>query len=44
MNALDRYRIAYEPAICYSGFREGQVPGQSYPTYDQIKEVIENVS
>ncbi len=38
MNALDRYQIAYEPAICYSGFREGQVPGQSYPTYEQIKE------
>ena len=25
-------------AVCYSGFREGQTPGVSYPTYDQIKE------
>ncbi|MGQ1787666.1 MULTISPECIES: glycoside hydrolase family 17 protein [unclassified Saccharicrinis] len=25
-------------AICYSGFREGQAPGDIYPSYDQIKE------
>lgn len=25
-------------AICYSGFREGQNPGGSYPSYDEIKE------
>ena len=24
--------------MCYSGFREGQTPGISYPTYDQVKE------
>ena len=26
------------PAVCYSGFREGQRPGGIYPTYAQIKE------
>lgn len=25
-------------AICYSGFREGQQPGGTYPNYEQIKE------
>lgn len=25
-------------AICYSGYREGQQPGVSYPSYDQVKE------
>jgi exo-beta-1,3-glucanase (GH17 family) len=34
-NALD-----LEPgwAICYSGFRDGQYPGGSYPDYGQVKE------
>jgi hypothetical protein len=25
-------------AICYSGFREGQRPGDVFPTYEEIKE------
>ena len=25
-------------AVCYSGFREGQRPGDVYPTYEQVKE------
>ncbi len=25
-------------AVCYSGFRHGQVPGGEYPTYEQVKE------
>ena len=25
-------------AICYSGFREGQRPGDVFPGYDEIKE------
>jgi len=25
-------------AICYSGFREGQHPGGTYPSYEQVKE------
>jgi len=30
--------ISSGSAVCYSGFREGQTPGISYPTYDQVKE------
>ena len=32
--------LGIEPgrAICYSGFREGQVPGQNYPSYEEVKE------
>lgn len=26
------------PAICYSGYRAGQSPGEVYPTYRQVKE------
>ncbi|MGB1349365.1 MAG: glycosyl hydrolase family 17 protein [Flavobacteriaceae bacterium] len=25
-------------AVCYSGYREGQKPGDSYPSYEQVKE------
>ena len=25
-------------AVCYSGFREGQRPGDVYPSYEQVKE------
>ncbi|MFK7969679.1 MAG: glycosyl hydrolase [Bacteroidia bacterium] len=28
----------YGSAICYSGFREGQHPGGTHPSYEQIKE------
>ncbi|MEM1319258.1 MAG: glycosyl hydrolase family 17 protein [Bacteroidota bacterium] len=28
----------HAPAICYSGYREGQQPGGPYPSYEQIKE------
>ena len=33
-------KIKIEPgkAICYSGFREGQMPGGVIPTYEEIKE------
>lgn len=31
--------LSYEPAICYSGFRENQSPDlQIYPSYEQVKE------
>jgi len=30
--------IAPGKAICYSGFREGQMPGGEVPTYEEIKE------
>ena len=38
MNTFKALGIEPGRAICYSGFREGQVPGQSYPTYDEVKE------
>jgi len=37
-------KLNYGNAICYSGYREGQVPGQVYPTYNEIKEDLEILS
>lgn len=36
--------ITKGPAVCYSGFREGQCPGQKYPSYQEVKEDLEIVS
>ena len=36
--------LEYGNAICYSGYREGQVPGQVYPSYDEIKEDLQILS
>lgn len=30
--------LKFGQAICYSGFRHGQRPGDVYPTYEQVKE------
>ena len=30
--------ISNKTAICYSGFRDGQRPGEKYPSYDEVKE------
>jgi len=38
MNTFKALNIEPARAICYSGFREGQHPGGSYPTYEQVKE------
>lgn len=38
MNFFDQFGIAPAKAICYSGFRDGQGPGQIYPSYEQIKQ------
>ncbi len=38
MNVFDHFGWVKGPAICYSGFREGQEPGKKYPTYEQVKE------
>lgn len=38
MNKGKELPFPYGRAICYSGFREGQHPGGTYPSYDQIKE------
>jgi len=33
-----KMNLEYGNAICYSGYREGQCPGVSYPSYEEIKE------
>ncbi|MFM9944404.1 MAG: glycosyl hydrolase family 17 protein [Bacteroidia bacterium] len=33
-----QFNLPYAKAICYSGFRTGQQPGGSVPTYEQVKE------
>jgi len=38
MQSSSRYKIQFEPAICYSGFRAGQAPGHAFPSYDEVKE------
>ena len=38
MNYTDVLNISAGNAICYSGYREGQLPGHSYPSYEQVKE------
>ncbi len=38
MNVFEHFGWKPGRAICYSGFRDGQRPGESYPSYDQIKE------
>ncbi len=38
MDTFKRLGIPPAAGICYSGFRDGQYPGGSYPTYDQVLE------
>lgn len=38
MNIFDIIGIKPGKGICYSGFREEQRPGHSYPSYEQVKE------
>ena len=35
-----KMNLEYGNAICYSGYREGQCPGVSYPSYEEIKEEL----
>ena len=37
-------KMKHGNAICYSGYREGQIPGQVYPSYAEIKEDLEILS
>ena len=37
-------QLEHSNAICYSGYREGQVPGQVYPSYDEVKEDLQILS
>ena len=38
MNYSEILAIPKGRAVCYSGYRKGQRPGQSYPSYDDVKE------
>ncbi|MCU0388514.1 MAG: hypothetical protein MUE71_07905 [Chitinophagaceae bacterium] len=38
MNVFKHFGWQKARAICYSGFREGQRPGDKYPSYEQVKE------
>jgi exo-beta-1,3-glucanase (GH17 family) len=38
MKKAKQLPFPYDTAICYSGFREGQHPGDKHPSYEQIKE------
>ncbi len=38
MKYTEELQIESGKAICYSGFREGQMPGGKVPTYEEIKE------
>lgn len=38
MNTFKKLGIPFGRAICYSGFREGQHPGGTYPLYEQVRE------
>jgi len=38
MHFFERFAVPYHAGICYSGFRDGQAPGQSYPSYEEVKE------
>lgn len=38
VNVFEKLQLEPGRAICYSGFREGQHPGNIYPTYDEIRE------
>lgn len=41
MNTFEKMGLPPGRAICYSGFREGQRPGDQYPSYEQVKEDLE---
>jgi len=38
MNIFNQLNLESGKAICYSGFRDGQRPGDIYPSYEQVKE------
>jgi exo-beta-1,3-glucanase (GH17 family) len=38
MKVFRKLKIDPGPAICYSGFRQGQNPGGIYPAYEEVKE------
>ena len=38
MNSFKKIGIEPGPAICYSGYRNGQQPGKKLPAYEEVKE------
>lgn len=38
MNYAELFSLKAAPAVCYSGYRNGQSPGGVYPSYNQVKE------
>jgi exo-beta-1,3-glucanase (GH17 family) len=36
-------KIPKGPAVCYSGYRQGQYPGGKFPSYEQVKEDLKIV-
>lgn len=39
MSRYEKLNIPYAPAICYSGYRDGQSPDEAlYPSYQEVKE------
>lgn len=38
MTTFERLRLPPGRAVCYSGFRDGQRPGEASPDYEQVKE------
>lgn len=38
MDFFERFQLPVAKAICYSGFRDGQQPGVSSPSYEEVKE------
>lgn len=38
MNVFEKFGWEEARAICYSGYRDGQRPGEKYPTYEEVKE------
>ena len=38
MNFFEQFGFRSARGICYSGFRDGQQPGVSYPSYEEVKE------
>lgn len=41
MNTFEKLNLPPGKAICYSGFREGQRPGNRYPSTEEVKEDLE---
>lgn len=44
MDYSEVLNIPTGPAVCYSGYREGQRPGHVFPSYDEVKEDLNIVA